>query len=237
MKKTLLALVTITSLYSCSTRTISSSATLGTIQFEKKPDEIFTNPKLKKILKKESPSIIFRAPLNPFAVTQNNVAANGLVINTMEKEFMKAGFTVRDRGLFERVVQQGEMNYAKIKDLTNTDIVLEYVGFTPHQVTTNQYYTRNGKLKMLACPLTFDGYSIEFRAVYVKENEVAGSYKFYRMPCSGDNGCEYYIYPNCQLVKPSTNMVFYPYQLMTEERWQSFATKAATSLISEFKNQ
>lgn len=230
MKKTLLLLISSTFLfYSCSTTAI--------VKIDRKEDEVFTNPKLKAVLRKESPSVVVRAPYVSYTVTQNNINPNGIVYNKLEKELMKNGFTVRDRALFDRVIQQGEVDYSRLKELGNTDMVLEFVGINENQVRTNRYFTPGGAERALRpeCEQQFYTYSIEFRVIYIKDNEVAGRYTFYYAPCSDEDGCSYKLVQNCYFESRKTKKLIQPYQLMTKTRWERFAETAAERIVAELK--
>ncbi|GAB3884868.1 hypothetical protein GCM10028825_11390 [Spirosoma agri] len=65
--------------------------------------------------------------------------------NAIEKQLFKEGFSVRDRGLFNQVLDANQsVAYSKISSLTDTDLILELVrldnpvGYTTNVCTPNQ---------------------------------------------------------------------------------------------------
>ena len=118
---------------------------------------------------------------------------NILMYNAIEKELLEEGFSVRDRGLFNEVmVKSTTQDYSKIKDLTNTDLILEVINIDQHIVYStnkvNQVY-KNGTEKEVLQEKDYKarGFSIEFKLVIVRNNEIAGSYKYQYKPCT--DGC------------------------------------------------
>jgi hypothetical protein len=167
-----------------------------TIKFPKQPDEVYANNNLKEFFRSNKlPNIVLRVPNNNDKATSNtaNTKDNNVLFNAIEKELLKQGFSVRDRGLFNELLSKSQTtDYSKIKDLTNTDVILEVVNIDPAVVYTTNKVTLVGKKSETQKVGTVDykkfGASVEFRMIMVKNNEIAGSYKYNYQPCP--NGCE-----------------------------------------------
>lgn len=106
--------------------------------------------------------------------------------NAIEKQLFKEGFSVRDRGLFNQVLDDNKsLDYSKIKDLTNTDLILELVSLESSVgYITNVCHTYpDGGQRIINEYRTPTGASVEFKLVHVKTNEIVGSYKLHYTPC------------------------------------------------------
>jgi len=124
---------------------ISCSSEKKIVKFPKVPDETYANPNLKDFFKaNRNPNIVLRVPNTNDKATSNTSTNNTLDVlyNTIEKEFLKENFSVRDRGLFNELLSKSQTSdYSKIKELTNTDIILEVVNidlsvlYTTNKVT------------------------------------------------------------------------------------------------------
>lgn len=174
----------------------SCSSSKKTINFPKRPNEVFANNNLKEFFKTNgSPNIVLRVPNTDDKATSNTSTNkdNNVLWNAIEKELLRQGFSVRDRGLFNEIINKtGSTDYSKIKDLTNTDLILEVVNIDPKVVYTTNKVTLTGKKRVTQQIGEIDykryGASVEFRLIMVKNNEIAGSYKYNYEPCV--NGCE-----------------------------------------------
>ena len=76
--------------------------------------------------------------------------------------------------------------------MTNTDIILEVVSIDPSVLyTTNKVTTVTSKKEIQNIGNVDSkekGASVEYKVILVKNNEIAGTYKFNYKPCP--NGCE-----------------------------------------------
>ena len=71
-----------------------------------------------------------------------------MLFNAIEKELLRENFRVRDRGLFNELLSKSQTSdYSKIKELTNTDIILEVVNINPSVLYTTNKVTVVGKKK------------------------------------------------------------------------------------------
>jgi hypothetical protein len=189
MSKLLLFAVIAATLSSC-------SSTTKIIKFPKQPDEVFANNNLKDFFKtNKTPNIVLRVPNNNDKATSNTSTSkdNNVLYNSIEKELLKQGFSVRDRGLFNELLSKSQSSdYSKIMELTNTDVILEVVNIDPAVVYTTNKVTLIGKKKETQQISNIDykkyGASVEFKLIMVKNNEIAGTYKYNYQPCP--TGCE-----------------------------------------------
>ena len=166
------------------------------IKFATIPDETYANPNLKQFFKENrNPNIVLRVPNNNDKATSNTSTNrnNDVLYNTIEKELLKENFSVRDRGLFNELLSKSATSdYSKIKELTNTDIILEVVSIDPSVLyTTNKVTTVTSKKEVENIGnvnYKEKGASVEYKVILVKNNEIAGTYKYNYKPCP--SGCE-----------------------------------------------
>jgi hypothetical protein len=169
----------------CCLSLISCGLKKAYVQYEAQNDEIIATPNIKKYMKDNpNPSIVLRVPKPTLSAEQED--NNIYLYNAIEKELLLAGFNVKDRGLFSEVMTKSTgMDYAKINELTGTDLILELVKVeTKSPFTTNKVYLENGEIDVIKnFDVTNYGTQIEFKLVMVKNNEYGGSYSFVYSPC------------------------------------------------------
>ncbi len=162
----------------------------GTFTIAQKPDDIFTKPSLNTILKKSKKlAIVLRVPSSGKNVTSEQKQRNNHLYNTIEKEFAKAGYIVRDRALFAKVLDQESLDYSKIGNLTKTDLILELVSFKNQSYPVKEYVDENGVQQVSEKAITFTGANIEFKVTSVEHNDLIASYVFNYTPCT--KGCKH----------------------------------------------
>lgn len=174
----------------------SCSSSKKIIKFPTVPDETYANPNLRDFFKSNrNPNIVLRVPNNNDKATSNTSTSknNDVLYNTIEKELLRENFSVRDRGLFNELLSKSQTSdYSKIKELTNTDIILEVVNIDPSVVYSTNKVTVVGAKKESEQIGNTDykekGASVEYKVILVKNNEIAGTYKFNYKPCP--DGCE-----------------------------------------------
>jgi len=158
--------------------------------FEKTPDEINTTTALKDFLaKNKSPKVVLRVNNSTNKLTENeNVEVLYAII---EKELMANGFEVRDRQLFNQIVENKEntSDYTNLNKRTDTDLIIELMEMnTKVPYSTNIYIDgKTGDTKTSMFPYNNFGRNIEFKVIIIKTNQFAGSYKFNYTPCV--DGC------------------------------------------------
>jgi hypothetical protein len=176
----------------------ASTKNIGTVTFNTKEDDLFSKDVLIQLTQsKKSPSILIRNLNSSNFLTVSQANPSSVLVSTMERELVKNNFTVRDRTLFDKTYSQaqGTMDYSKMSELTNTDLIMEVVGFSRVTYTTNIYMNKSNDQKTLPSPhnITSTGMQIDLKIIQVKTNEIVGTYTFYEKPCGA--GCELYKYP------------------------------------------
>ncbi|MBS1531731.1 MAG: hypothetical protein JSU01_15600 [Bacteroidetes bacterium] len=168
------------------------------IKYQQQPNDVYANNDLKDYLKSnKSPKIVLRVPNTNDKATSNTVVNqnNNVLYNAIEKELLKEGFNVRDRGLFNEIMDKSKSaDYSKLGEETDTDLILEVVninteiGYSTNKITL---VNNNGKgaesSNVGVVDYKKNGASVEFRLIMVKNNEIAGNYKYNYTPCV--NGC------------------------------------------------
>ena len=218
---------------------VSACGVTKIVKYPKQDDEIIINANLKKLFKENAaPAIVLRVPNNSDKVTSQSTNSKDITIlyNSIEKEFLKSGFVVRDRGLFNELVSKSNStDYSKIKELTETDLILEVVNIESAVLyTTNKVTERNksGREKTIIMPTSYLGYgaSIEFKVVIVKKNEIAGNYKFNYNPCTED-GCLISTYR-----RKGKSKEFELIETITTNSLETFIRKCAQDLVRSFRD-
>ncbi len=160
----------------------------GLFTLEQDKDEVFTKPSMARLFQTaKSRSIVLRVPVSGEKIMEEQVQKSNVLYSTIEKELAKAGFIVRDRALFTKVLEQGNLDYTKIGQLTETEMILELVRFSSKTYFTQKYKDETGTEKSTPEPMSFTGASIEFKLISVKENDLVGAYIFNYTPCT--TGC------------------------------------------------
>lgn len=227
---------------------ISTSCSLkrGYVLFENQArDEIFTTEELKSFLTKhqDSISIVLKVPNTEKSTLQSD--PNSKVYNLIEKELLKAGFNVRDRGLFTEVLKsRDDVSYEKLHSLTQTDLILELV-YIDDKVTyaTNTIHTKQGKSIISKYELRQYGASFEFKLILVEKNQFAGSYTFKYNPCpslQSDCKCEVAykangskIYPNLSFCRNLNDPTRTSYTTVQEDELLEFVRVGVHRLLQE----
>lgn len=245
-------------LFSCEIFT-SCSTPIRLVKLKPKPKDVYTNSNLKIFLKNNpEANVVLRIPNASenvttkttsdqmiSAVSQN--ATMDIYYNAIEKEFLKAGFSVRDRGLFNEVLKKmsrdnnGNINYSQIKDLTNTELIIEVIKINPSvEYVTNQTYTINKRGAEIYNTSNKEykkyGASAEFKIILVKNNEMAGTYTFSYTPCT--DGCPVSAFNQFKkpLIKFSTGNTITPYEGVEKNIMEDFIRRCAQDLITAMKN-
>lgn len=232
MKKNAFLLVIAIMLQSCMSQ-------LATVRLSQQ-DDVFSRPSLKDILSsKSSPSILVRIPDGATTGDVDKVVPAGSMYSAIENEFVRNGYVVRDRSLFNRVMGGEQMSdYETLYSITNVDFLIEVINFSVVKLSTNTYYDKKNQAKTMNESYSWNGLKVEFRVIALKENEIAGIYTFYWYPC--EDGCEYLYNPdNPQkgLQRPASNNKLspLPVESISVDVYATFMTDATRRLISEFK--
>ena len=161
----------------------------GYVQYNDKPDDIVTTESLKEFIKKNpNPIVVVRAPNASNSMTE--LDQNDQLYNVIEKELLKGGFNIKDRSLFNKVIEsKTNLSYQELYELTKTDLILELVNIDDNvHYNTNVIYTsEQEKVVSDEYNITRLGANIEFKIIYLKENKLIGSYSFNYSPCTSNN--------------------------------------------------
>ncbi|GAB3553545.1 hypothetical protein GCM10027577_37000 [Spirosoma fluminis] len=165
--------------------------------------------------------------------------------NAIEKQLFKEGFSVRDRGLFNQVLDANEsVAYSKISSLTDTDLILELVRLDNLVgYTTNICFTEPDEQQRLINEYRdMRGASVEFKLVHVKSNEIVGSYKIHYTPClegcrglykkAGATG----VFTSSDWLKPGERKLRNrAYQKLDQDELEAFITNATHQLVGSMR--
>ena len=223
-------------------------------------DEVVKNASKLLFLKTATnPTIVLRVPNatreileedKSMRTQKNNDGTNNLndinVYNVIEKELLKGGFTVRDRALFEKVLGDKSVNdYSKIKELTETDLILELssIQFVKYPVNSFNYTTSSRKKgnveNTFNCSnfINLFGLRLEFRVIKVKENDFIGSFTYNYAPCDM-NQCNYLVNVNakngCSVPYIEMgNVIMSETRLISQQEIESFVKNSAQKLVNE----
>jgi hypothetical protein len=158
-----------------------------------------------------------------------------VLYSAIEKELLKQGFSVRDRGLFNELLSKSSISdYSKIKELTNTDIILEVVNIDPSVVYTTNKVTLINKNKEREQIGNIDykkyGASIEYRIIMIRNNEIAGTYKYNYQPCP--TGCKVGTF---KLTGKRNNQQIEKRETVSVNTLEEFITRCTQDLIKSFR--
>jgi len=177
----LLLLITACLLLSCSTS--------KTLKFSKTPDDIIKTESLKDFLtSNKNPKVVLRVNSSSFSVTENE--NHDYLFNAIENQLLANGFVVRDRQLFNQIIENSDnsVNYTRLKDKSDTELIIELTNINSKILyETNKYIDGKGNEKVDKHRHQHYGASVEFKVIIINTNEFAGSYKFNYTPCV--NGC------------------------------------------------
>jgi len=221
---------------------LTSCSSIMMIKYTKLPDDVYANNNLKDYLKNNPhPKIVLRVPNTNDKATSNTVSTqnNNVLYNAIEKEFLKAGFSVRDRGLFNEIIDKSKStDYSKIGEETNTDLILEVVNINPVvQYSTNKITVLSGgKTSEMVQQIDYSkpGASIEFRLITVKNNEIAGNYKYNYTPCI--DGCPLTDWSYNKHTKTSVLQVTKVKETVAVNALEEFIKSCTQDLIRSFQS-
>ncbi|GAB3709469.1 hypothetical protein GCM10027592_45630 [Spirosoma flavus] len=227
------------------------------VRYKQLPTEMHSSESLTQMmLVNKAPKIVLRVPETRKGVTndqstdsqakkkprESNKSTgpqdNNLLYNAIEKQLFREGFSVRDRGLFNEVLDKASsVDYTKVNGLTNTDLILEWINMDREvNYNTNRCYevTSKGKEREIQLPNNFRrlGASVEFKLIYVKTNEVVGTYKLHYTPCT--DGCQY-IYKGGRLYPPVPRTKIGPYEAVEQNELELFMTTATKELVEAMR--
>jgi len=108
--------------------TFTSCTQLYYVKSPQKKDEISISPNLKLFLLSEKSrqqqiSVVLRTPRTTSNITQE--VQNSEIYNSIERNLMNAGYTVRDRALLEKLVMNEQLSYESIAEKIKVDLIIE----------------------------------------------------------------------------------------------------------------
>jgi len=151
-------------------------------------DERITKPELATLLQRgRTPKVVLRvpAPRSELAGEQAKVAdEQSQAYNIIERELLRAGYTVRDRGLLGEILAKNPMaDYSAIRQQIDTDLILEIVSLGRYDMTTHEYQeVENGEKGQLPQPLRITGWRMEARIILVESGEIGAVCTHYLEP-------------------------------------------------------
>lgn len=197
----------------------SCAPKLAVVKTQAKANEIIISPELKNFSKTNSnPSVVLRVPYPTTDVTnaeQKEIfKKNDDIYNLIEKNLFKQGFTVRDRGLLNKVLKSELNSYADIGKQIETDIIIDIlsIDFSINNYTNTATIKKDGKeIKLdnilifkkgieIASIMPFNPKiaKIECKLTIVQKGATGGILTLYKTTCT--DGCDIYIKPNWSLI-------------------------------------
>lgn len=167
---------------------------LKIVNYQAKAPEAFTAMSLAGLLNGPgAPSVMVRAIDRADKNENIRESTFSQIYSAIENVLLKEGFTVRDRTLFNKIANStGTTDYSKLKDITGTDLILEITNIDPVVVYSTNIltlaYKKHQKNQVQDISYRRYGAAAAYRLIIVKNNEIAGVYKYNYNPCA--NGCE-----------------------------------------------
>lgn len=169
---------------------LGSCSSSKTLKYSPKQDDIIRTESLKDFLKEnKNPKVVLRVNAASMSLTEDE--NNDYLYNAIENQLLASGFVVRDRQLFNQIIENDDNNidYKKLREQSDTELIIELTKLDPKIIyETNKYYDKNNREKVEK-DYTYKRYgaSVEYKVVMITSNEFAGVYKFNYTPCV--NGC------------------------------------------------
>lgn len=172
-------------------------------------NEVIINNELKSFLDTNKiPKVVLRVPQPPQNVTEseeNKYLHKNIIYNEIEKIFMIAGFTVRDRALLSNLLKSENLNYEEIGKKIDTDIIIEITDFeyaVPNKKTkftdkiTNETIHLGHKIEFVNPTAA----KIEGKIIIVEKGQLGGLFTFYLSACGTECTFKYYYYGERNMV-------------------------------------
>jgi len=207
----------------------------GTVKVAGDTHEVIVQSEFRDFLKKNSkPSIVLRVPTTTGTIMTTEAEKIGnynSLYGRIERELMKAGYTVRDRNLLNNLLLSGQnLSYKEIGEKIQTDIMIEIISITSHTILNEEmevellfpdklpkkkngsYYGTDdfvwGQNKPVAEKdiknmLTVRNYTVDCKIILVNEGRTVGMTTFYYNRCDGD----------CSFELSAKRTPFYLYEL------------------------
>lgn len=171
-----------------------------------KENDIVISTELKELLDtKPNPVVVLRVPYSANKVTeadQKLFTQQTQAYNQIEMNLMKAGFTVRDRGLLNNLLLSGQTNYVEIQNKIQTDIIIEILSLDfsiDNNISIVGSKNTNKVIKLYKCSVNPKLAKLECKLVIVDKGQTGGMLKLYYTPCL--KGCNLEVRPGHSWVR------------------------------------
>ena len=218
---------------------LTSCSTTKTIKFSEKQSDVYTTENLKEFLKKnKNPKVVLRVPeVSINTTTQENI---DYLYNSIENQLLSSGFVVRDRQLFNQIIENESNNvdYEKLKEKSDTDLIIELTKLDPSILyETNQYYDSKDRIRTENDYIHKKyGAAVEFKVVSIENNEYAGMYKFNYTPCTYGCIISKSLKDIRKELKEKRKMEAEPYEGVEKDILEEFIKDATVKLVNEMRN-
>ena len=193
----------------------SCAPKLAVVKTQAKTNEIIISEELKKFSKTNvNPSVVLRVPYPTTEITNSEqkeiFEKNDNIYNLLEKNLLKQGFIVRDRGLLNKVLKSELNSYSEIGKQIETDIIIDIlsVDFAINNYTNTATIKQDGKqIKFYNIPIFKKGKEagsimplnpkiakLECKFTIVKQGSAGAILTLYKTTCT--DGCDLYFNPN-----------------------------------------
>ncbi len=172
---------------------VASAATHVVVEARVPQPDNVTKPALLAFMKTVvNPTIVLRVPAPQTLVTQAQGQQSSVDLGqgylTIEKELVKAGFAVGDRGLPEEILRSTQnLDYRAIQQKIDAQLILEIVSIQPRDYGNDVYVEaknhKEGRMKRGVFPIS--GWHFEARLVMVSTGEIGGIYSVDVAPAGG----------------------------------------------------
>lgn len=216
---------------------LSSCSSSKTIKFANREHDVYTTENLKEFLAtNKNPKVVLRVSNSATNLTEmENV---DYLYNAIENQLLSSGFIVRDRQLFNQIIENESNNidYEKIKEKSDTDLIIELTKLDPMvEYVTNAYYDDKGRKKTESFKEHKKyGANVEFKVVSIQDNEYAGRYMFHYAPCQ--NGCKISSSKMKAVKRGWANKDVKPYEGVEQDELENFMKNATKMLVEEMRS-
>ncbi len=182
---------------------MSCKYSLVTVQPQPKKNDITISPEMRELKTTlqttKSLSVVLRVPSASDKVTAEQAAQNAELYNRIERNLLKAGFTVRDRGLLESLLKSGQTNYEEIGKKIQTDMIIEILtlNFNEDNLIYNVVNKKDKKTVVLHNPVNAAIARLDCKLTIVNKGLMGGVLTLYKTACT--EGCDFeYFHANAK---------------------------------------
>ena len=174
---------------------LTSCSSLLTVRTQPKKNDITISPEMKELKTTlqttHSLAVVLRVPNSSDKVTAEQASQNSNLYNRIERNLLKAGFTVRDRGLLENLLKTGQTNYEEIGKTIQTDIIIEIMSlnFGEDNFVYDVVKKKNQKPIRLMYPVNPLVAKLDCKLTIVNKGQMGGVLTLYKTACT--EGCDF----------------------------------------------